>query len=320
MPRIRLLKRCLTSTAGLFALSVAGLAAAPAADDPPRRNVVIENPGSHQVEATIRLLQAESFETSLSRLDRINAYVPLEAFASTTTTIEFPLAERLAQRDIDRILSSRRFTKVLDEAKAMGPVSLAPRLRRELVRALDQYEAASAEHLASLREWLRSSQTVPGPKFKMYDGPDPDKPTLVGLRHKLLALCLLAGECRVEGCRAAVLRASQQAWRQYEELRDDAEIEFGRRFTFLWHAGPYSRQAMAIGLIGTASESTREQFLKKYSERQVIRSVPRFTSLRTEFDIPLMGKIDESPGRVTVTVIRDLTDEEFVELFQTAER
>jgi len=267
-------------------------------------------------------LKEESAQESLQRLSRVEQYYwPGPLGETPGSDCRYPVESIHGERDLEHVLSNRRVFKVAKELQALASAEAAARLGSELAEATGAYQEAAARYIETAGKHFPPNATVVGgPSFYISDAPD-GSPTLLGLRFKVLALCFLAGQLGLEGCSQEVVRTAVMAKEQYRALSVSKEHEPLFNYDFLTTAGLYSRQCLALGLMGTAPAKAREG-LRDFEARTRTVAMPLFDSVSTPYDLHTRygapPAVDTRSGTFECKILGELSDEDFDAILKAA--
>jgi len=170
----------------------------------------------------VNTLRNEDTAASLKMLSEIGMYYwpgsPKEA-----TVVYIPFMKDVGQWEVESILSNRRVLKVLAECSTMSKEDAGRMVRDELRAALAEYRPMFEARWEEVVEARQSSpvagrkQYGAGPSLQISNNPD-HSPTLSGLRFKILALMLVAGNLGLSEANEEVASATKMAIEQREGL------------------------------------------------------------------------------------------------------
>jgi len=270
-----------------------------------------------RITSDIDMLRAESLQVSLTNLHDVNLYTwPGSLGDGYTGPLEFPLPAEAGRQDTQQILSNRRVSKVFDELSQKDPAEVARLISAEIDEALELYNELAADYIRenSVKFPVNKKIISVTPSFDVTQFNRGARPVLVGARNKVLALCFLAGNLKLQKCADKIKHVTKEAMDQYKDLSNNAKyhVVFGAGFELL--AGLYHRQSLAEGLIGTSEPDLADRLRQTFARHLQRVSVPKYTSLGTQFDLPVRITAvsrDDRPGLVEYEFMDELSDVEF---------
>ena len=168
------------------------------------------------------------------------------------------------------ILSNRIFRECLRETRLLSEIEAARLIEKEIKETLPLYIDASKNFLVSEPRIICISDSKDG------------KPVLSGLRYKLLALLLIAGDCELTGIHETVRRVAQIALDQKESVSEfnDSHLQF----SYMANVSLCSPIALSAGLYGTSPHKDLPE-AAPYAERYAEYQYTDYSGSQTEFDI-----------------------------------
>lgn len=173
--------------------------------------------------------------------------------------IRLPLDNALEYGVAERLVDSRRVWVVLQDLSKLPKQRAAELVSREILAALPVYQKMFDEEIAKLIR-IRAAQNIErepgkpisGISFQISNKKD-GSPTIVGLRMKLLALCLVAGNLELRQARPAMIELTHAATAQRELIYGEKKLKWDfDRFGVAKDFTLYNRVILATGLAGTA--------------------------------------------------------------------
>lgn len=189
---------------------------------------------------------------------------------------------------MERILSSRRFHKVLHELSEKEPDFTAETLRNELVVAIEDYEKRfntfakmQLELSSQPSESGELTMTIPNGQFE-YELGESDEVDIVGARLKVLSIVTLMGLLECKNCKAEVIGVIQVALSEYSRFFSDAPNDQLRTAgaVMISRVGLYSPSVLISSLTGLYGQSVTGGV----SMRAQSYPITRYDALASWFD------------------------------------
>ena len=260
------------------------------------------------------LLRAESTKESVEMLHQIGEY---QLFHTPGQICILPLHAENGNSDVSKVMSNRRFLKVLKELGSMPKSQAASIVNEEINKTLPLYLSMFDERIDKYRE-------IGDVRLGGQMSNNPDKsPVFHGLRYKILALVFTAGHLGLDETQPAVLNVARAAITQRKHWYYSREFLRIDRAGILIHAGIYNRQILATGLFGTSGqlEQGLEDFLKTVDIECQTRKLTHFDSSKTPYDY-LAGwgiPVDYSGGEQIVKFPEPIDDKSFDAILKAME-
>lgn len=264
------------------------------------------------VDRIILLLEKESLRESLKKLSETHLY-------------EFPgvLASSGAPREIadfKSIVGNRRFLKVFRELSSLPKAEAADILDIEIKETLKQYKVKFDKYLNdNSRTFEKNKSAKPGGHsgfiFAYYEK-DQQGPNLMGLRYKMLALTLLAGNLNLNSSDSSVKTILETAIAQKDHFSNSKIFYKADGNAMLEYISLYNRRILGIAVLGTYIEKDkkRKQILKDLNLSMEAMEVTPYNSKLTPIErishCP-MDPVDYSKGKFNVTYLASLDDSQF---------
>lgn len=269
----------------------------------------------------ISVLRKESLERALDNLSEAYMFFWPGVVGRSTDylTYKLPLPAAVGVFDVETVMSNRRFLKVFDELSHLPKPKAAALINREIERTLPVYRKLVDADLELKKESIRAgAEPRPGGGFVVE--PQGKNPTWTGMRFKLLALVLLAGNLELEDCHATVLKVGKTASADYAKFCRKDLYNFFSGYCLITAESLYNRQILGTGLLGTSGELVAARPAGVGLNTQ---DLTHFDAKATRYD--LHGRIgaepiDFSKGRITVRWITEIDDEIFERILAGAER
>jgi hypothetical protein len=285
-------------------------------------------PMRRRIAEDVQVLKAESVEDSVRMLSEVQMFY-WPGWPSDAGGVMFPLTQDIGQEDVERIISNRRFLKVLDELSNLPKERASALVTEQISAALPGYRTMFEEMWKKVVEGRRNVPpgmgATAGPTLQISNNPD-HSPTLAGLRLQLLSLVLISGNLQLEAARPAVLSVVEEACRQRDRFYKDTEGNEMDRFLMLTTGGLYSRQILATGIQGTYKPQTRPAS----SEQQALidnweaRRLTHYDAAATPYDLLTRGggpiPPDYTKGSIEVRFYKAVDEKGFDDLWQQIAR
>lgn len=269
--------------------------------------------------AQITTLKSESTRDSLKHFfhDDMFEFPPILTEGMQFQS-QLPLDPSVGNIDLEKIMSSRRFLKLMDELGQLPKAQAGAMVNAQLKLLLEMYGPLEVERQKYFSAVSRENHGI---FFHLDVSADP-KPTIDGCRKAILGLILIAGNLQLKESHEAVLQVAELAVRQRDRLlreetfdKQDERKDAGIKVAFIAHVSLYARQILITGLLGTSSRiNDPNSFLKTRNLSFKSKDLTRYDSPVTVGDRRLGGyhfKPDFSRGKQTVSRIADLDDRTF---------
>jgi len=270
-------------------------------------------------------LRNEPLQTTISKLSDIEGYrSPL--MSDGASGIEMPLYPEKGCRDIEDIVSNRRFRKALQELSAMPKEQASGLIDSEIAAALRHYVPLFDGNWRVVADGRRKvpagTPSSAGPSLQMSNNAN-GAPTFAGLRLKLFSLALIAANLRLYQSRPAIISLVREAYRERDRMYDRREGQEADRFLMLVQASLYNRQILATALERTAGATSNgrnatEEMPSRYWES---RGLAAYDAGPFDARVMTNGRTSASTGSSGVSVVlifrRPMGDNEFDALTRT---
>lgn len=235
-----------------------------------------------RINMIIEILDKESVETSLARLDEHKMYT----WGSTwiqhdkATLAEIPLQPGLGRSDLIAIMSNRRVLKLMEHLSTLRKAKAAALVEKEIDRALCEYNRLWDQQMEYSKYLKRKPYRDPEkPTRDLYLRRADGKPTLVAVRYKVLALLLLAGNLELRGTQPAVREVLEVAVRQRDLFYHNSIYDKRACAPMLVWASLYHRQILGTAVLGTYVDSAkRQEILKQFGCKLKTERLQRYTA------------------------------------------
>lgn len=261
------------------------------------------------------LLRAESTKESVDMLHQIGEYTARGMMGGVGGV---PLFYDNGPDDIERIMSNRRFLKVLEELGSMPKTQAASIVNEEINKTLPLYLSMFDERIDIHREIgdVREGGQMSNNADK--------SPVFHGLRCKILALVFTAGNLGLDETYPAVLNVARVAITQRKYWYYSDEFRRYDRGLILSKSGLYNRQILATGLFGTSGrqEKGMEDMLETIDIECQERKLTHFDSSASvhDFYAGIWGiPVDYSGGVQIVKFPEPIDDKSFDAILKAME-
>ncbi len=259
-------------------------------------------------------LKQETPRETLDRLSLVDMYYwPGPTGEDGAFSYQFPLAPAFGHRDTERVLSNRRISKALQDVSAIPAKEAAAMIALQIETALNQYEALLRKYVEANGPFYAIGATIQGgPSFEIGNT---DAPTLVGCRMQLLGLLFIAGNLKLSDAAPAVHRVAKTAVDQYTKWTASEDYDLVFRFDLLRVAGLYSRDVLAVGMIGT-TKNLDQPIVAKHLQRMKTIELARFDALSTPYDqhVQFGGVPVDYRDSLKVRYLNDVSDDDLREI------
>ncbi len=279
-----------------------------------------------RIDKDIAGLQNETLAESLQRLSDVNMFYwpgPSPAGASVVTSY-IPLDAGVGDSDIDAIMSSRRFRKLLDELGRLDSTAASKNINEELSAATAEYLEIYEQDVKRLSahfeiDKVSGQSFIAGPTFEIDNVPE-GKLVIAGARLKVLSLVWIAGILKLDECKSSVENVARVARKQRDALYGDQSLHPFFRSQMLKLASVYNRRILISALHDVSADGVpvadvMEAAGIEWQERQLAS----YKAELTEFDLPVQSGVarpDYSRGSVTVRVVSPIDDQQFDALME----
>jgi hypothetical protein len=281
---------------------------------------IVSKPMHDRISRYVYVLKAESPRDSVANLSSQAMFQWPGAFRGNLTEA-VPVPKECDRPTVERILSCRRFLKVIDEIAGIprheAACIIADQINTSLAKYVKAYDAEWNELLAKRRSnpQTQTRSFAAGFENSYSDDPEPDgSPNLFGLRLQLLSLTMVAGNLGLSSAKAAVLSVLEEACRQRACLYAESDALLVDRAVVLNTASLYNRQILATGILGTSGQSLSTVSSAK-DNRWEKRRLTKYDAADTPYDMLTRsnGPIppDFSKGEIFVRFHGPLDDQGF---------
>jgi hypothetical protein len=267
-----------------------------------------------------KILENESVEESLSKLAEYQLFMwpGLTWSLNQTYILKIPLSETIGRNDILQILGNRRFLKIIQDLSVLPKEKAANLVNNEINSSLQGYNLLFDSFLGRNAKLFEKDPKVrqqnhEGFSFAQFtaDG----KPTLLGVRCKVLSLVLIAGNLELKQCQPAVAKILETAIEQRNTFYNKDLWNVTDAFPILLRAGLYNRQILATGVLGTFIDKEKSgAILTNTGRKMASEKLTKFDSPVAAYDLTRwqQGKeTDYTKGELNVKYLEPLSDSAF---------
>ncbi len=229
-----------------------------------RKVFKLDLPNEDRINMIIQILDKESVELSLSRLDEYMMYIWGSTWSFYWKTDygndEIPLKPGVCQKDLICIIANRRFLKLIDELSKLPKESAAHLVGREMSSATSEYTRLWDEQMQYSEFLKKKEHREPNrPTRALLMTTKDGKPTLLAFRFKVLTLALIAGNLRLHGTQPEVSKILETALEQRNNFYENPIFDKIAVVPMLVEAGLYQRQILATAVLGTYVDPTEQE-------------------------------------------------------------
>jgi len=263
-------------------------------------------------------------ETSLDNLAIVDGY--FRTFNDPGLfSDETLLPSRFGELDLERIIHNPQVLRVYAHLCSMPKKQAAILVNQHLQTALQEYNQLLKQYLKKNEEQFKKQQdhsdgVLGGPTFIIGNVKD-GQPTLLGKRFQVLSLLYLAGNLQLTGTATTVHNVVNKAQIQYQELANDTRYAGHIALGLLRQAGLYSRQILALALLGTAPADIAQELTTQLTEQKKLTTTkfPPYDSPVTLYNQnfwPGSYKINYGKHPLHLPKLGPLNDKEFQSIQQ----
>lgn len=225
--------------------------------------------------------------------------------------------------DLCQVLDNRRFAKLIQELPALSKVEVAALVTKEIELSLSEYDKMYSFYFEKALKYYDSIKSDPIGKGILPGLPsnNPDRtPTLKGLRHKILALMLIAGNLELKESQTAVHKVLYYAIDQRDKLYNKEIFEEKFSSLMLQLVSLYNRQILGTAILGAClSLDESKQVLANVNAGFKERKLKPYNHLPSAENILVLGMrslvlLDDKDGKVSIRHIEPLDDSQFDKL------
>ena len=264
----------------------------------------------------VKKLTAESAEESLSLLSSAALYYWPGVSSPFADQLVFPPPPDAGVIDVLRILSNRRFAKVVSDLKNMSQPKRREHVDGAMSRFLPPYQAAYSDFLVTLPQYAQAPSTG---GFRSTPALDisfkgSDKPTLVGWRLGLLACLMLSAV--LDSSTSKSLEVCEFARKQYFELAANKSLGIPLQMFASNSVSLYCRPVLSMSLLAAIRNAQRRQLGRSVLKHWRKQQLSPYDVHRNQFDLDAHLGVPQSNSVVEYPSL--VTDEELSRLFELA--
>lgn len=253
-------------------------------------------------------LRTESTQDSVKMLHQIAEYQ--FPGSDPIQPCSLPLLAENGTTELEKVMSNRRFLKILAELGTMSKSQAASVVNQEIDNTLPLYLSMLDEQVEHFKQ---AGKVQLGSKISNNED---RSPVFQGLRLKLLALVFTAGNLELEQSQTAIQEVAKAAISQRKRWYYSKDFSKIDRAAILIHQGIYNRQILVTGLYGTYGFS--EQEIDSVSQKNGLpfqeRKLTLYDSSATPYDhFTRLGMIpaDFSKGKQIIRFPEPMDDKTF---------
>lgn len=272
-------------------------------------------------------LKDESVLESLSKLHETGLYTWPPSYATAGNLrlqTVIPMPKDHDRTDVLQIINNRRVVKLIQELPSLSKAEVAGLVNQEIEASLTEYDKLYNSYFEKALKYYNTIKADPVGRGILPALPSnsPDRtPTLKGLRYKILALVLIAGNLELQDSQSAVQKVVDYAIRQRNKLYDTELFEEKFSSLMLRLVCLYNRQILGTAVLGTYLEpNRREQVLKETNNKSKTRKLKPYDQIPPDnlFGMGSLVLLDDIKGQVKVKYIQALGDSKFDDIVNAA--
>ena len=279
-----------------------------------------ELPDEVRIDMIIRILEKEPIQLSLARLDEYNMYTWGGEWIfyekRTYGMDDIPLKPGVCRKDMICIMSNRRFLKLMEELGMLPRAKAGELVGKDIVSTLSLYRKLWDEQMECTDQVKKVQYRDPNkPTRALLAYNIHGRPTLLGVRSKMLALLAIAGNLQLQEARSGVMQVIDLAIEQRNEFYNNPVYFESAAAHMLVEASLYNRQILATAALGTSVEfSAQEAIVKAAGCSFKSEKVQRYTEIITRYGrLSHEYEIMKNPpeGSLTVRYLEPISDSQF---------
>jgi len=229
-----------------------------------RKVFELDLPYEDRINMIIQILDKESVELSLSRLDEYMMYTMggywIYYWKTTYGEDDIPLKPGICRKDTICIIANRRFLKLIDELSKLPKEKAANLVGREMSSALSEYTRLWDEQIFYSPRLKKIEYRDPNRPTRAFQMTTKDgKPTLLAMRLKVLTLALIAGNLRLHQTQPEVGKVLEAALEQRNNFYENPIFRKIAAARMLINGSLYQRQILATAVLGTYVDPARQE-------------------------------------------------------------
>ncbi len=263
-----------------------------------------------QAARVMQVLNGESIQLGLSRLDEYRMYIYWALYDDSGGS-SLPLKPRIGEEDVFYVLANRRFIVLFDRLSKLPKAEAGRAVGDELAAAVRQYQQWWEEKMQVMEFLKRKDYQQAGkPRPHLELIRDDGGPTLVGVRLKVLALLMLAGNLQLQELQPLVTQIVEMGVAQRNQLYKSEANSANPAGPELVQMGLYQRQILATAALGTALEPARQEEVCKKAEADMKR-VDLIKNFKECARFPEYKQDLPKEGQLIVSRVGPITDAQF---------
>jgi len=287
----------------------------------PRGTINVSDPIILENIKLIHILEKETLAESIDKLSEIDQYMKGGEFLYFSQGIytHIPLEPSVGQIDLATIMGNRRFLKVMQDLSKLPEKDASLIVSENLQTTLKEYEDSFNSYMKfhekalkdNVKKYrLRSPLNIIGFSERIPS----EKPSLRGLRYKILSLVLIAGNLDLRLNKNNINEITKIALDQKKLFYDPNAFCAPDATTMLTLASLYNRQILSIGMIGT--DENKKEILEKLQKEKdnslKVKKLVPYNALVTPLEAKrLFSPVDDSKGTMDVQCFDKMSDQAF---------
>ncbi len=273
-----------------------------------------------RIDMIIRILEKEPIQLSLARLDEYGMYTWGREWIYYEKGMyakdDIPLKPGVCRKDMICVMANRRFLRLIEELGRLPKAKAGELVGKDIVSTLSVYRKLWDEQMECTDQLKKVQYKDPNkstralPAYKI-DG----RPTLLGVRFKMLALLAIAGNLQLREAQSAVMEVIETAIQQRNELYDNPVYFEPSAAHMLVEASLYNRQILATAALGTSLDfHIQEEIVKAVGCSFKTEKLQRYTASITRYGrrADEYERMKNPPeGSLTVRYLKPLSDSQF---------
>jgi len=279
-------------------------------------------PDEVRIDMIIRILEKESIQLGLARLDEYSMYTWGREWIYYWDRSDMywkdpiPLKPGVCRKDAICVMANRRCLRLIEELGRLPKAKAGELVGKEIVSTLSVYRKLWDEQMectdqvkkVQYRDPNKSTRALSA--YKIHG-----RPTLLGVRFKMLALLAIASNLQLREARSAVMEVIDAAILQRNELYNNPVYFEPSAASMLVEASLYSRQILATAALGTSLERDAQgAIVKAFGCKFKAEKLQRYTASITRYgrrsdEYERMKNPPEGP--LTVRYLEPLNDSQF---------
>jgi len=280
-------------------------------------------PDEMRIDMIIRILEKEPIQLSLARLDEYDMYTWGKEWIiymkGTYGMDDIPLKPGVCRKDMICVMANRRFLKLIEELGRLPKAKAGELIGKDIVSTLSVYRKLWDEQMECTDQLKKVQYKDPNKSTRALSASNiHGRPTLLGVRFKILALLAIAGNLQLREAQSAVMEVIDVAIEQRNELYNNPVYFEPAAASMLVEASLYSRQILATAALGTSVElPAQEEIVKSVGCSFKSQKLQRYTASITRYgrrsdEYEIMKNPPE--GSLTVRYVKPMNDSQFARI------